>query len=215
MKKSLLLIFPIVFTAGCASLLDVFSPKVNVSPESWVPRAESGDGAEIATDSSTVTSRNLKQGDPVIINMTVALRPQPRVEDVVDEEGNITLPILGEFPVAGLTTADAERAIKQAYLDKAVYRDVAVNVICTAAQARVDDTYSITGAVAKRGRYTLHPGMTLRQVVIAAGDATDFANGKILITRNGITRSFSYRRIKKGRDVDPLILSGDIIEVCQ
>lgn len=214
MKKVLLLLLPVALATGCSSLLDALSTPRNVSPEAWVPRAESGDGAEISTD-AVVVSRNLKPGDPVIVNMTVSLRPQPRIEDVVDEEGNITLPILGEFPVAGLTTADAERAIKQAYLDKAVYRDVAVNVICTAAQARAAETYSITGAVSKRGRYTLHNGMTLREAVIASGDANDYSNGKILITRNGVTRKFNYRRIKKGLDVDPPILNGDIIEVCQ
>ena len=212
--KRIVFLFPVVLLTGCLTLEDAFSPQRHVSPEAWVPRVEAGFGEEIFTD-PTIISRSLKQGDPVIINMTVSLRPQPRVEDVVDEEGNISLPILGEFKVAGLTTADAERAIKQAYVDNNVYRDVTVNVICTAAQARIAETYSITGAVPKRGRFNLPEGLTLRRAVIAAGDANDFATGTILITRNGVTHKFNYRRICKGRDIDPDILNGDIIEVCK
>ena len=36
---------------------------------------------------------------------------------------------------------------------------------------------------------------------------------KIRITRYGITRSFSYRRIKKGTIPNPLLMNGDVIEV--
>lgn len=212
--KRFAILLPVVLLAGCQSISDMFSTQRYISPEAWVPRVEAGFGEEVSTDPAVVT-RSLKQGDPVIVNMTVNLRPQPRVEDVIDEEGNISLPILGEFKVAGLTTAEAERAIKQAYLDNNVYRDVTVNVICTAAQARIAETYSITGAVKRIGRYNLPEGLTLRQAVIASGDANDFATGKILITRNGVTNKFNYRRICKGLDPDPDILNGDIIEVCK
>ncbi len=212
--KRLLLLLPLVLSVGCSSLLDAFAPSANVSPEAWVPRADGGDGVPLDT-SPQIVSRSLKPGDPVIVNMTVALRPQPRVEDVVDEEGNITLPILGEFKVFGMTTSDAERAIKQAYLEKSVYRDMTVNVICTAAQSQAQEYYSITGAIRRRGRYPLPHSMTLREAIIANGDVTDFATGKIEITRNGISQRFNYRRIRKGIDKDPQILNGDIIEVLQ
>ena len=49
--------------------------------------------------------------------------------------------------------------------------------------------------------------------VVAAGDVTDFAGDKIRITRNGITKVFSYRKIKRGTVIDPLLMNGDIIEV--
>lgn len=218
MKKlvSFLSLLSLLAVTGClGGLLDHLSAPVSGSPEAWVPRVEGGDGFDPIDASSTVTTRLLANKDSVVINMTSALRPQPRVEDVVDEEGNITLPILGEFAVAGLTTADAERAIRKAYLDKQVYKDLTVNVVCTSVDPDEGRFYSITGAVARRGRCVLTTGLTLRQAIIAAGDATDFASGKINITRNGRTKSFSYRRIRKGLEPDPVIFNGDIIEVCQ
>lgn len=216
MKRSaLLLLLPVVFSTGCLSgLLDHFSKPVNVAPDAWVPRVEGSDGMD-SFATSKVESRLLEAKDSVVIGVTVSLRPQPRIEDVIDEEGNVTLPMIGEFRIAGLTTADAERAIRKEYIEKGVYKEVAVNVVCTSIRTDEAKTYSITGAVARRGRVPLTQGMTLREAVIAAGDCSDFANGKILITRKGITKQFNYRRIRKGLEQDPVIFEGDIIEVCE
>ncbi len=190
---------------------DLFTPSVSVSPSAWVPRISDDNGTPIGT--SMVASRELKPGDPVTVKLIVNLSSPAVIEDIIDEEGNITLPIIGEFSLVGLTTADAERSIRKEYLDRQIYRNVEVNVISKAAQGAVEQAYSITGAIKSRGRHPIRPGMTLRQAIIAAGDVTDFAGDKIRITRNGITETFSYRKIKKGTIPDPIILHGDIIEV--
>ena len=191
---------------------DLTTPDVRISPEAWVPRIDTGDGAGIDAGPSTAI-REFKVGDPIVVKMTIALRQSAPVDDVVDEEGNITLPLIGEFNVLGMTTANAERAIRKAYIDNKIYNDLTVNVINGAAKAAIDEAYSITGAIRKHGRYPLKAGMTLREAIIAAGDVTDFAGDKIKITRNGVTRTFSYRKIKRGTAVDEPIRNGDIIEI--
>ena len=121
--------------------------------------------------------------------------------------------MIGEFRVLGMSTADAERAIRKVYLDRQVYRDCTINVTSKATQSAGEAVYFITGSISKKGRYPLKNGMCLLEAVINAGDVTDFAGDKIRITRYGITRSFSYRKIKSGRLQDPVIYNGDIIEV--
>ena len=203
-----------ICTSGCllTYIDDAVSAKVYSEPSAWVPKVSDDDGNPIDVGAKIV-SREMKVGDPVIVKVTVNLRQGTPVEDVVDEEGNISLPIIGEFKIIGMTTADAERAIRQTYIDQKVYSNCTVSVLCTAAQAAAEASYSVTGAIHKRGRYPLKSGMTLWQALIAAGDVSDFAGDKIRITRGGVTKTFSYRRIKNGRLQDPVIYNGDIIEV--
>jgi polysaccharide export outer membrane protein len=191
---------------------DAVTSKVYRDPAAWVPRVSDEDGNPIDAGVKVV-SREMKVGDPVTVKITVNLRQGAPVDDVIDDEGNISLPIIGEFKIIGMTTADAERAIRQAYIEQKVYSNCTVSVLCRAAQAAAEASYSITGAIHKRGRYPLKSGMTLWQALIAAGDVSDFAGDKITITRGGIKKSFSYRRIKNGRIQDPVLYNGDIIEV--
>ncbi len=191
---------------------DAVSTKTYRDPAAWVPRVSDEEGNPIDAGAKVV-SREMKVGDPVTVKITVSLRQGTPVDDVIDDEGNISLPIIGEFKIIGMTTADAERAIRQAYIEQKVYSTCPLSVLCRAAQAAAEASYSITGAIHKRGRYPLKSGMTLWQALIAAGDVSDFAGDKITITRGGIKKSFSYRRIKNGRIQDPVLYNGDIIEV--
>lgn len=201
-------------TTGClfTYIEDAVTPDMHISPAAWVPRVSDDDGSPLDLGEKVV-SREMKVGDPVTVKITVNLRQGTPVDDVIDEEGNISLPIIGEFKIIGLTTADAERAIRQAYIDQKVYSNCTVNVLCKAAQAAAEASYSVTGAIHKRGRYPLKTGMTLWQALIAAGDVSDFASDKIRITRGGVTTSYSYRKIKRGQIQDPVLFNGDIIEV--
>lgn len=204
----------VAFTSGCllTYIDDAVSAKVYSEPSAWVPKVSDDDGNPLDSGAKVV-SREMKVGDPVTVKITVSLRQGTPVDDVIDDEGNISLPIIGEFKILGMTTADAERAIRQAYLDQKVYNNCTVTVLCRAAQAAAEASYSITGAIHKRGRYPLKAGMTLWQALIAAGDVSDFAGDKITITRSGVKKTFSYRRIKNGRIQDPVLYNGDIIEV--
>ena len=208
-----LLVLAASASTGCISAVeDLFSSGVSSAPESWIPRLEGDDGLPVDTG-VPVFIRNLRVGDPVTIKTTVSLRQYPDIEDIVDEEGNITLPMIGEFRVLGMSTADAERAIRKVYLDRQVYRDCTINVTSRATQSSGESVYFVTGSISKKGRYPLKSGMCLLEAIINAGDVTDFAGDKILVTRYGITRSFSYRKIKKGTIPNPLLMNGDVIEV--
>ena len=218
MRHSTRILLPVLVlaasaTTGCISAIgDLFTSGVSSAPEAWVPRLEGDDGLPVDTGVPVYT-RNLRVGDPVTIKTTVSLRQYPVIEDIIDDEGNITLPMIGEFRILGMSTADAERAIRKVYLDRQVYRDCTINVTSKAVQGTADAAYFITGSISKKGRYPLKNGIRLQEAIIAAGDVTDFAGDKIRITRYGITRSFSYRGIKKGTVPNPLLMNGDVIEI--
>lgn len=212
MKRLFPLLLVLLVASGCSSFLDVFSPAVAISPEAWVPRMAEGDDLFAETENEI---RTIRRRDSIVVNITVALRPQPRIDDVVNDEGNITLPDIGPFRIEGLTTADAERAIRATYIERGIYVDPTVSVICTTRDPTEMKYYYITGAVRSRKRCPLINGMRLQQAIIEAGDVTDFASNKVVIKRRGLIQQYNYRRIKKGLDPDPLIRPGDIIEVLE
>ncbi|WCT13827.1 polysaccharide biosynthesis/export family protein [Mucilaginibacter jinjuensis] len=87
---------------------------------------------------------------------------------LVDVNGNITLPILGEVPVRGLTIVDAQNVIKKRV---AVYlKDPTVSV------RFLNYRVSVLGEVNKPGVYVIpNESTTLPEAITMAGDLTTFA----------------------------------------
>ena len=54
--------------------------------------------------------------------------------------------------------------------------------------------------------------MTLLEAVIQAGDLTRFANGTVILTRNGVSATYDLDRIRRGKDENPPIRPRDVIE---
>ncbi len=191
--------------AGCTSLFDR-GPVVQ--PEAWVPRTDTGESA------GPVAHRPLRADDRVVVTLRTSANTRGEtVEDIVDTDGMIRLPLIGEFRVDGMTTSEASRAIAQEYIERGFYIDMLANVVSTTIREGLVEEYSITGEIHRRGRFPLREGMTLWEAVIAAGDVTDFASDTVLLTRDGVTKSFSIDRIRRGRVQDPVIRNGDIIQV--
>ena len=153
------------------------------------------------------TGRVLRRDD----RLTVSLRAIPHPEElseVVDDNGNINLPLIGLFKIEGLNTAEAENQIEQAYITKGFYRDI--NVILVAQ----DDAYFVRGEVARPGKYPLVGDTSLVMAITAAGGYTDFAKqSKIRVIRGGESFTLNAERIEARRDADFLIRPNDIIVV--
>ena len=109
----------------------------------------------------------------------------------VDSKGTVTLPLVGEVRVSGLTLSDAERAIESAYKDGRFLRTPEVTVSVEESAARL---VSIQGQVKNPGRYPLpvESSVTVLDLVTRAGGFTDTAQGKaVRVTRilpDGSTR---------------------------
>jgi len=140
------------------------------------------------------------------LSRTVPVRP----------DGKISLPLIGELQVSGLTAAQVQRVVAERLKEYISNPEVAVIV-----QEVKSRTYVILGKVTKPGSYELGKPTTVLEAIALAGGFLDFAKtSKIYIMRpkgNGSSETlyFDYKRIIKGRNPEQNVelKSGDTIVV--
>ena len=194
----------VLLAAGC---IDLSSTSAGANPYAWRPQLP----VSATIDELATGTRPLRSDDHVIVTLhATALDGAQRHEDIVDGAGYITLPLINDVRVGGLTTSEAEKLIRETYQNGGFYNKIAVTVVCK--DMIQEQTYSVTGETAKRGLFPYREGMTLLEAVIQAGDLSRFANGTVILTRNGVSTTYDLDRIKRGKDENPLIRPRDVIE---
>jgi polysaccharide export outer membrane protein len=118
-------------------------------------------------------------GPKDLLDVKVFEVPELNVERRVSDAGKIELPLLGEFPVAGMTAAEAASRLEQLLKEKYVNR-ASVSIVIKEYQ---DKPVSVLGAVAKPGSLTVSGNWTLLQAISAAGGLTPQAGKKIYVLR--------------------------------
>ena len=140
----------------------------------------SGDALTIfvsALDAEAVTPYNL----PTVTYAapgTEKMQTTPTLQYyIVDEEGNIQMPVLGDIHVAGLKRAEVARLIKTKLEQQVMNPLVQVSLV----NAKV----SVLGEVAKPGQVPMTTGrLTILEALAAAGDMTPFGKrDNVLVTR--------------------------------
>ncbi len=151
--------------------------------------------------------RVLRGGDR--LKITIYVPPQPSsFEHVVDEQGNVNLPLIGAFRVAGRTCAEAQRLIEKEYVDQKYYRTVTVIIVPP------ESEYAVTGEMTRPGPYPLNRNLTLTMALGRAGRPTDWADpSRVFLTRNNQRTEINLDEIRSGKRKDIIIIPGDVIEV--
>ena len=124
----------------------------------------------------------------------------------VDQDGNIALPILGSFHVAGETGSEARDQIKQRLLKEAILRDPQVDLDIleyTAPQV------TIIGEVASPGKYALLVPRNLVDVIALAGGPTPLAGDEVSITRGKADSKPDL--VHYSRATDPRLVAGVMV----
>lgn len=131
-------------------------------------------------------SAEYRVGPKDLLEIKVLEIPELNVERRVADNGSVTLPLLGDFPVQGLTAAEVrdhlEALLKEKYVNRA---DVSI-VIKDFANKPV----SILGAVQRPGSLNISGRWFLLQAISAAGGVTEAAGRKIYVLRrsdNGLS----------------------------
>jgi polysaccharide export outer membrane protein len=177
------------------------------------PRIEAEETAKPAHDvSASVREYLVGEGD--LLHINVWKEPEISQSVTVRPDGNISLPLIDEFRVAGLSP----REIQQLVTDKlkAVLTNPQVTV--TVAEVRSKMVY-VTGEVGKPGAYSVVAPMNVLQLIARAGGLTQFANRKqIYILRSSSQDNrlkFNYNEVVKGHNTDQNIIlhSGDTVVV--
>jgi protein involved in polysaccharide export with SLBB domain len=168
---------------------------------------ESGAGSAPAAGVSDGGGAVLRRGDGIIVYLKNIPRPED-IKEEVDEVGAVTLPLIGNINVTGMSTAQAEDAITSAYIEGGFYHKIDVIVVAEAG------SFYVRGEVKQPGGYPLSGDLTLVQAVTKAGGYTDFAKtSKIKVIRKQQDMIFNGDRIEDGKDPDPLIEANDTIIV--
>jgi|SRR5262245_4568017 len=155
----------------------------------------------------------LGPGDLLSITVYAGGEKQVDFTGYISALGTITSPLLGEIKVAGMTTYELERAMRDT-LAKDFYVDPQVMVSVKEYGGQV----FIMGEVRKPGAYGLQERMTVLGACLLAEGFTDFAApGRTKVTRmvNGQQKRFKIDlvKVREGKKEDMPLQRGDRIEV--
>lgn len=152
-----------------------------------VPIVKNLDAVAEGPDKMFVNARDVTSDDLVytavdsvivpndVIQVTITGLFGPGIESVrpaqkVSSSGKISLPYINQVKIAGLTEAQAEEAIRAAYRDSGMMADAPVTVTTLQSQGQ---TFSITGAIARPGRYLIETeDFRIMNALVVAGNVT-------------------------------------------
>ncbi|AWN46805.1 sugar ABC transporter substrate-binding protein [Methylobacterium terrae] len=118
-------------------------------------------------------------------------------EFTIGADGTLSLPIIGDIPVAGLPTREVGRLVARRLRERMELAD-APDTAVEIAQYR---PFYITGAVDKPGEFSFRPGLTVAKAVALAGGpprVTD--SGLLRLERDAITARGDLAGLHKDRD---------------
>ncbi|WP_145705921.1 polysaccharide biosynthesis/export family protein [Xanthomonas bundabergensis] len=133
----------------------------------------------------------------------------------VDNEGRISLPLVGDIKAAGLSVNALQKDITQRYRN-GYLQNPQVSVLV---DEFTGNRVTVTGAVGEPGIYPIAgPALTLQQALALGKGVSDVASrGNVVVFRNvggqKMLARFDLRDIQKGASPDPEIYGGDIVVV--
>jgi polysaccharide biosynthesis/export protein len=134
-----------------------------------------------SAEKAPASGEKLGAGDAV--RVTVFQQPDLTTETRIAEDGSISLPLVGQIKVAGLTTAAAGTQIGDALKRGKYLNNPQVTVTLTTLRSR---QVSVLGQVARPGRYPLDESSSnLADVIAAAGGVLPTGSEDVLVTQSG------------------------------
>lgn len=148
------------------------------------------------------------------VSVTVFREADLNSSGQLGREGTLSIPLIGDVRMVGLTTTQAEKAIEAKFRDGYLVRpQVSVRIT-----GRVVRTISVQGEVRQAGVFTLPYDRLLRlsEAIAMAGGATDIADIKKVKLKRALTgkvETVNLKDILNGRAKDITLSSGDTINV--
>lgn len=138
-------------------------------------------------------------GDVVQVN--VWRNPDLSVSVTVRPDGQISVPLVGDIKVDGISTAALSDSI-ETQLESFIRNPKVTVIVTNPTSAEYIHRIRVTGAVEKQQSLPYRKGITVLDVVLAAGGVTPFANAD---------EAKLYRQTEEGAKVYPIYLN-DILE---
>jgi len=152
----------------------VGSPEVRPEVPSSAPQTTS------VAARSAGSPRDLLIGAGDLLEVSLYGMPDFKTDVRVNSGGEISLPMIGTMPVAGLSVEQAETLIEHKLTEKGLFNDPHVTVF---EKEYATQGISVLGEVQRPGIYPLLGSRKLYDAISAAGGTTPKAGGYVLITR--------------------------------
>jgi len=200
--------FSIVFLLIFAGLASGQRPQKKDQEVSEAKKGVDVPGTSLGT---AVDPKTYKIGAEDVINVRVWREPELSGPIMVRPDGNITLPLVGELKVEGMTPDELGKAITEALKDKLTRPEVFIQV-----QQVNSKKYYISGEVNRTGAFPLVTPVTVFEALSIAGGLREYANQKnIVIVRGNERLKFNYKEVVDGKNLkqNVVLQSGDNIIV--
>lgn len=155
--------------------------------------------------------KSFKIGPEDVIAVLVWKEPELSGAFVVRPDGRITLNLVGEVEIAGLTPMEVQQKLTEEF--GKVLKSPVVSVQMRAIRS---SKYYITGNVGKTGMFPLVVKTTVLEALTLAGGLGEWANKKKIVILRGKQRLFfNYSEVIKGKKLEQNIelQNGDFIIV--
>jgi polysaccharide biosynthesis/export protein len=170
------------------------------------PAAEAAAAAGVTVDPTRFTL-----GPEDVLAVRVWREPDLSGTVVVRPDGHITLPLINDVAVSGLTPAQLSTRLAEMFAKFVNNPQVTVSI-----QAVRSKRYMVTGEVGRPGAYPLAVPTTVFEALTLAGGFREFANKKkIVIVRGDKRLRFNYNEVVKGKNLaqNVVLENGDQIIV--
>jgi polysaccharide export outer membrane protein len=146
-------------------------------------------------------------GETVKVDFSGPPDPIDSHEELIKEDGNITLPLIGSVKAVGKTAGELQNKIHDLYVPEYYVR---LNVTVKPG----DLIYYVRGEVKQPGREIYVGETTVTKAITSAGDFTDYASHKVtLIRASGGSIKVNVDKALEDPTLDPQIYPGDQITV--
>lgn len=187
--------------AGCAS-----TPEPVIGAAVSQPRADLGQSNYSQARAATYM---LRPSDQISVN--VFREPDLSIENVrLGVDGEVSLPMLGSIPAAGMTAKQFEQDVSRRLLAAGLRSPmVSVNI-----SEYASHLVTVEGSVVDPGVYAFQPGSRLSAAIAMADGPTNVANKQQVAvfreTPQGVMiAKFDYQQISQGTMLDPILQPGD------
>lgn len=156
-----------------------------------------------------------------LVKFTVHGEPDVSVERRIDGLGEVSVPLIGQVKVAGLTPAEAQEVISKLYIDQEIF--VRPEVVVTVVEYSPKEVM-VLGQVGKQGKQGFPPevaSLSIVEAITSAGGFNRIAKSDgVRVTRKderGSEQSFvvNVEKMLEGRtNAEPFMLQpGDVVFV--
>lgn len=150
----------------------------------------------------------LRNGDQLQVRLdTGGPAPQQTLDMAIDENGEISLPLVGSVKAEGLTPSQLRERVEANYVPRFFVR-------CNVTVQVGTRFFYVGGEVRGPARYGWNEDVTLLKAINTAGGFTDFANRrKVELVRGGQRTPIDFDELRRNPTKDVPIQPGDSIWV--